>query len=259
MAFGRGKDTLPFQLALQEENKSPKKGSEFRAGNPPHLLLQSPELSPSHLPQAITSPKATRNFQIFQSPALHQSSPSVHFKPAPLPPASPDSSHSHETPSNLDQPKHTPRLLKQRHRPATQGGSSPLPTGACPLSPGAGWRGPRSASLRPGASPQPGCGRALTHPPRGLSRPGAIPESRRGSAICRGGAGAGKASCSYRDARPGVRPPQPTRPIGPRAQPRPVGAPRKLLPVWAPRAEAARAPAPRAPGMRPWVAPEPTV
>lgn len=225
MAFGRGKDTLPFQLALQEENKSPKKGSEFRAGNPPHLLLRSPELSPSHLPQAITSPKATRNFQIFQSPALHQSSPSVHFKPAPLPPASPDSSHSHETPSNLDQPKHTPRLLKQRHRPATQGGSSPPTPVPAHFLPGrvGGGRDPLLSGQAHPHSPG-AAGRSLTHPEDSAAR-GRSPRAGGGPLSAEGARVPEKPAAATGMPGPESAPPSPRAPLVPGPSPAPWARP----------------------------------
>lgn len=240
MALGRGKDTLPFQLAVQEETNPPKR--EVSSGQEALLTPSAgvPSCPPPTSPKQ--SPHPTRNFQIFRSPGLHQSSLNP-FQTSSSPPSRLTRflPHTHtEASSNLDQPKHTPRLPKQRHRPATLGGSSsPPPTGSSPLSPRAGGRGPRSASLRPGASPQPGRGRALTHPPGGRSRPGANPKSRRG--VCYGprGRGCRKSQLQLPGCQARCPPPQPTRPIGPRAQPRPVGAPRKPRPHRAPGAGAA--------------------
>lgn len=240
MALGRGKDTRPFQLAVQEETNPPKR--EVSSGQEALLTPSAGVLScpPPNSPKQSPHPRQREISKSSEAPASINPL-STHFKPAPLPQAaSPDSSHTHTRGALQSRPTQThPSATKTKTEASNTRWVLLPPTGSSPLSPRAGGRGPRSASLRPGASPQAGRGRALTHPPGGRSRPGANPESRRGSATGRGGAGAGKASCSYRDARPGARPPQPTRPIGPRAQPRPAGAPSKPRPHRAPGAGAA--------------------
>lgn len=142
MALGRGKDTLPFQLAVQEETNPPKR--EVSSGQEALLTPSAgvPSCPPPTSPKQ--SPHPTRNFQIFRSPGLHQSSLNP-FQTSSSPPSRLTRflPHTHtEASSNLDQPKHTPRLPKQRHRPATLGGSSsPPPHRFQPtFSPG-GWEG----------------------------------------------------------------------------------------------------------------------
>lgn len=259
MALGRGKDTLPFQLAVQEETNPPKR--EVSSGQEALLTPSAgvPSCPPPTSPKQ--SPHPTRNFQIFRSPGLHQSSLNP-FQTSSSPPSRLTRflPHTHtEASSNLDQPKHTPRLPKQRHRPATLGGSSPPPPPVpAHFLPGrvGGGRDPLLSGQAHPHSPG-AAGRSLTHPEDAAAL-GRTPRAGGGSATGRGGAGAGKASCSYRDARPGARPPSPRAPLVLGPSPAPWARPGSPAPIGL-RGPALLPPTPRAPGMLPWVAPKDTV
>lgn len=247
MALGRGKGTLPFQLAVQEETNPPKRevssgqealltpSSDVQSCPPPN----SPKQSPHPWLQEFPNPPKPRPPSIL-SPNPYQTSS--------FPPASPDSSHPHKAPSNLNQPKHTPRLPKQRHRPATQGGSSSphrfLPT----FSPG----GLEGAEIRfsPARRIPTARVRQGAHSPTRRTQP-AGGDPRQPEGVCYGprGRGCRKSQLRLPGCQAGSPPPQPTRPIGPRTQPRPVGASRKPRPLRAPGTRAAPAPTPRAPEM----------
>lgn len=217
---GKRQRYSPFSTSSARGNKSPKKGSEFRAGSPPHPLPRCPELSPSQLPQALTSSVATRISESSKAPpSINPPSQPVSDQllspslPRFLPPTQgafqsrPTQTHPSTTKTKT-QASNTRWVLLPPPVPAhflpgrVGGGRDPLLSG-------------QAHYHSPGAA-----GRSLTHPEDAAGR-GRSPTAGGGSATGRGGAGAGKASCGYRDARPGARPPSPRAPLVPGLSPAP--------------------------------------
>lgn len=128
----------PFLTSSARGSKSPKR--EVSYGQEALLTLSSGVLSRPSI-SSMPSPQPISDRLL--SPSPHQILP------------------THKASSKLYHPNdYQNKTTGQQHKV----GPPPLP-GSYPLSPGAGWRGPRLASPRPGAPPQPSSGRALTHPP----------------------------------------------------------------------------------------------
>lgn len=97
------------------------------------------------------------------------------------------------------------------------------------------FEGAEIRSTQLGASPQPECGRALTHPPGGRSRLGTIPESRRGRLRAEGAPVPEKPAAATGMPGPEPGPPRsPRAPLVPAPRPAPWARPGKPLPPRAP-------------------------